>query len=186
MGAIRDRSGSVRSLAQRSSAAAKEIKELLGASARTMNEGAQRVSSVSIAFSQIDQAITQVSDVIEEISAASEEQTKGIEQVHQAVSQIDEVTQQNAALVEEAAAAAQSMQEQAGKMTQVVMFFKLGDESAESSRLSVVQSSAPTRLASGAGTPGKSRELSRPSTARIAANSNRAPASADTGDWQSF
>ena len=151
-----------------------------------MNEGAQRVSSVSIAFSQIDQAITQVSDVIEEISAASEEQTKGIEQVHQAVSQIDEVTQQNAALVEEAAAAAQSMQEQAGKMTQVVMFFKLGDESAESSRLSVVQSSAPTRLASGAGTPGKSRELSRPSTARIAANSNRAPASADTGDWQSF
>ena len=178
--------GEVRSLAQRASAAAKEIKELIGASARTMNDGAHRVSSVSTAFSQLDKAITQVSDVIEEISAASEEQSRGIEQVHQAISQIDEVTQQNAALVEESAAAAQSMQEQAGKMKQEVTFFKLEDESTGSARPSVVQSAAPTRLASGATVPGKSRESSGSSTARIVANSNRASASAGTGDWHSF
>lgn len=178
--------GEVRSLAQRASAAAKEIKELIGASARRMDEGAHRVTSVSVAFSQIDKAITQVSDVIEEISAASEEQTKGIEQVHQAVSQIDEVTQQNAALVEESAAAAQSLQEQAGKMKQVVMFFKLGNESAESSRFSIVQSSAPKRLASGAAMPKKSREPSARPTARIVANSNHALASVEGGDWHSF
>ena len=178
--------GEVRSLAQRASAAAKEIKELIGASARTMNDGAHRVSSVSTAFSQLDKAITQVSDVIEEISAASEEQSRGIEQVHQAISQIDEVTQQNAALVEESAAAAQSMQEQAGKMKQVVMFFKLGNESAESSRFSIVQSSAPKRLASGAAMPKKSREPSARPTARIVANSNHALASVEGGDWHSF
>ena len=137
--------GEVRSLAQRASAAAKEIKELIEASTRKMSQGAHRADDVSIAIGQIDQAISRVSDVIAEISAASEEQTRGIEQVHQAVSQIDEVTQQNAALVEESAAAAQSMQEQARKMKQEVMFFKLG-EPAGSARFPVAQSYAPTRL----------------------------------------
>lgn len=116
--------GEVRSLAQRASAAAKEIKELIETSTEKARQGAHRANEVSGAMSQIDQAISRVSGVIEEISTASEEQSKGIDQVHQAISQIDEVTQQNAALVEESAAAAQSLQEQASKMKQEVMFFQ--------------------------------------------------------------
>jgi methyl-accepting chemotaxis protein len=121
--------GEVRSLAQRAAAAAKEIKDLIEASKEKVRQGATRAVEVNGAMSRIDNAISRVSDVIAEISAASEEQTRGIDQVHQAINQIDQVTQQNAALVEESAAAAQSMQEQAGKMKQEVMFFKLGNES---------------------------------------------------------
>ncbi len=131
--------GEVRSLAQRASAAAKEIKDLIEVSTQKVSQGARRAGEVSIAMDHIHQAVSRVSDVVAEISAASLEQTQGIEQVHQAIDQIDEVTQQNAALVEESAAAAQSMQEQAGKMKEEVMFFKLGVESGESQQFSVAQ-----------------------------------------------
>ena len=139
--------GEVRSLAQRASAAAKEIKELIEESTVRVRESAHRAGEASGAISQIDEAISRVSNVVAEISAASEEQAKGINQVHVAISQIDEVTQQNAALVEESAAAAQSMQEQAGRMKQDVRFFKLRDEATMASRSTVAQLSPPTRLA---------------------------------------
>ncbi|CAE6869225.1 hypothetical protein R75461_08480 [Paraburkholderia nemoris] len=96
----------VRSLAQRSATAAKEIKELIRSSVAVIQDGSKQASEVEATMGQVKQAIKQVSDIVGEISAASEEQSRGIEQVNQAVGQMDEVTQQNAALVEQAAAAA--------------------------------------------------------------------------------
>jgi methyl-accepting chemotaxis protein len=117
----------VRSLAQRSAAAAKEIKELIGSSVAMIQDGATQASEVGATMAEVKQAIKQVSDIVGEIAAASEEQSRGIEQVNQAVGQMDEVTQQNAALVEQAAAAAQSLQEQASHLKDAVSVFKLAD-----------------------------------------------------------
>ncbi len=118
--------GEVRSLAQRSSSAAKEIKELIEASATTVATGAAQAQGVGGTMTEIRQAVQRVSDIISEIAAASVEQSTGIEQVNQAVGQMDEVTQQNAALVEEAAAAAQSLEDQAGKLRETVGMFRVG------------------------------------------------------------
>jgi methyl-accepting chemotaxis protein len=115
----------VRSLAQRSAAAAKEIKELIASSVAMIQGGAQQATEVSATMDQVKRAIKQVSDIVGEIAAASEEQRRGIEQVNQAVGQMDDVTQQNAALVEQASAAAQSLEEQAIKLTDVVSAFKV-------------------------------------------------------------
>lgn len=117
----------VRSLAQRSSTAAKEIKGLIEASAATVHGGAQQATEVGVTMGKVKHAIKQVSDIVGEIAAASEEQSAGIEQINRAVSQMDEVTQQNAALVEQAAAAAQSLETQAGALNDSVGQFKLGD-----------------------------------------------------------
>lgn len=115
----------VRSLAQRSAAAAKEIKELIGSSVAMIQDGAKQADEVGATMAEVKQAIKQVSDIVGEIAAASEEQGRGIEQVNQAVNQMDEVTQQNAALVEEAAAATQSLEEQAAKLKDAVSVFKV-------------------------------------------------------------
>lgn len=118
--------GEVRSLAQRSSSAAKEIKELIEASTATVATGAAQAESVGGTMSEIRRAVQRVSDIISEIAAASVEQSTGIEQVNQAVGQMDQVTQQNAALVEEAAAAAQSLEDQASKLRETVGVFRVG------------------------------------------------------------
>ncbi|WP_292993934.1 methyl-accepting chemotaxis protein [Nitrosomonas sp.] len=115
----------VRTLAQRSAAAAKEIKELISDSVSKVDEGTRLVDEAGTTMDEIVSAVKRVTDIMAEISAASQEQSSGIEQVNQAVTQMDEVTQQNAALVEEAAAAAESMQEQAQTLTQAVSTFKL-------------------------------------------------------------
>jgi len=115
----------VRSLAQRSAAAAKEIKELIGDSVEKVDAGAKLVDQAGITMQEIVTSVKSVTDIMAEITAASQEQTTGIEQVNQAVGQMDQATQQNAALVEEAAAAAGSMQDQAGNLVQVVSIFKL-------------------------------------------------------------
>ena len=115
----------VRSLAQRSAAAAKEIKALIDDSVGKVNTGSQLVAQAGSTMEQIVSSIRRVTDIMGEITAASHEQTLGIEQVNQAISQMDGVTQQNAALVEEAAAAAQSLQDQAGSLAQVVSIFKI-------------------------------------------------------------
>jgi methyl-accepting chemotaxis protein len=117
--------GEVRSLAQRSSSAAKEIKELIETSVDTVRTGSAQAQGVGDTMTQIRQAVKRVSDIIAEISAASQEQSAGIEQVGHAVGQMDQVTQQNAALVEEAAAAAQSLDEQAGKLREMVGQFQM-------------------------------------------------------------
>jgi methyl-accepting chemotaxis protein-1 (serine sensor receptor) len=116
----------VRNLAQRSAAAAKEIKELIGDSVEKVDAGAKLVDQAGVTMTEVVDSIKRVTDIMSEITAASQEQSAGIEQVNQAISQMDQVTQQNAALVEEAAAAAASLQDQADNLSQVVSVFKLG------------------------------------------------------------
>ncbi|MGV8899500.1 MAG: methyl-accepting chemotaxis protein [Burkholderiaceae bacterium] len=115
----------VRSLAQRSASAAKEIKTLIGDSVEKVDQGARLVDQAGVTMTEIIDSVKRVTDIMGEISSASQEQTSGIEQINQAISQMDQVTQQNAALVEEAAAAAASLQDQAGHLSQVVGIFKL-------------------------------------------------------------
>ena len=115
----------VRNLAQRSAAAAKEIKTLIGDSVDKVEEGSKQVAEAGRTMDEIVDSVKRVTDIMAEITAASQEQTAGIEQVNQAITQMDQVTQQNAALVEEAAAAASSLQEQASELSQVVSVFQL-------------------------------------------------------------
>ncbi|GJI88449.1 MULTISPECIES: methyl-accepting chemotaxis protein [Duganella] len=115
----------VRNLAQRSAAAAKDIKQLIGDSVEKVDAGSQLVGQAGATMGEIVSSITRVTDIMSEITAASTEQSHGIEQVNTAIVQMDQVTQQNAALVEQAAAAAESMQEQAARLSEVVSVFKL-------------------------------------------------------------
>ncbi|NIE63119.1 methyl-accepting chemotaxis protein [Burkholderia sp. Ax-1719] len=115
----------VRSLAQRSATAAREIKDLINVSTQTINGGAHQASMVSDSMSQIEQSMRQISEIIVEIAAAAEEQSVGIEEVNQAVGLMDSVTQQNAALVEQAAAAAKSLEDQAISLQGGVSVFQL-------------------------------------------------------------
>ncbi|MBJ7265013.1 MAG: HAMP domain-containing protein, partial [Burkholderiaceae bacterium] len=117
----------VRSLAQRSAQAAKEIKGLIEDSVSKVGLGSQQVERAGATMEDIVQSVQRVTDIMGEISAASEEQSSGIDQVNRAVSQMDEVTQQNASLVEEAAAAALSLTEQAQRLAEAVSVFKLGN-----------------------------------------------------------
>jgi methyl-accepting chemotaxis protein len=117
--------GEVRSLAQRSAEAAKEIKSLIGASVEKVESGARQVGEAGRAMDEIVSQVRKVSDLIGEIASGAQEQSSGIGQVNQAVSQMDQVTQQNAALVEESAAAAGSMAQQARKLAEAVAVFKL-------------------------------------------------------------
>jgi methyl-accepting chemotaxis protein len=115
----------VRTLAQRSAAAAKEIKSLIDDSVNKVSTGARLVDQAGATMQEIVDSVRRVTDIMSEIAAASQEQTSGIEQINQAIGQMDQVTQQNASLVEEAAAAAESMQDQAGRLAQAVSVFKL-------------------------------------------------------------
>ncbi|HTJ94719.1 MAG TPA: methyl-accepting chemotaxis protein [Pararobbsia sp.] len=117
--------GEVRTLAQRSAAAAKEIKTLIGESVNRVGNGTELVSRAGKTMLEINEAVRRVTDLMAEIAAASEEQSDGIEQVSKAVSQMDEVTQRNAALVEQAAAATVSLEEQTTRMAEVVAIFRL-------------------------------------------------------------
>jgi methyl-accepting chemotaxis protein len=115
----------VRHLAQRSAAAAKEIKTLIGDSVENVDIGAKQVDEAGATMQEIVDAVKRVTDIMAEISAASDEQSTGIEEVNRAIIQMDDMTQQNAALVEQAAAAAESMQEQAGTLMEAVSVFKV-------------------------------------------------------------
>ncbi|WP_323143781.1 methyl-accepting chemotaxis protein [Massilia phyllosphaerae] len=117
--------GEVRSLAQRSAAAAKEIKGLIGDSSERVEAGSRLVKDAGATMEEIVTSVRHVADILNEISSASQEQSAGIQQVNEAVTQMDGVTQQNAALVEEAAAASQSLQEQAARLTEAVAVFRL-------------------------------------------------------------
>lgn len=115
----------VRNLAQRSAAAAKEIKTLIGDSVEKVNIGTKLVDQAGATMDNVVLSVKRVTDIFSEITTASNEQTTGIEQINKAIIQMDDVTQQNAALVEEAAAATQSMQELAAHLSKVVQVFKL-------------------------------------------------------------
>ncbi|MFC3109627.1 methyl-accepting chemotaxis protein [Undibacterium arcticum] len=118
----------VRNLAQRSAGAAKEIKALIGDSVDKVDAGSKLVDDAGNTMQELVLSVQRVADIMAEITAASQEQSVGIEEVNNAITQMDEMTQQNAALVEQAAAAAESMQEQALKLSQAVSAFNLGDQ----------------------------------------------------------
>ncbi|MFZ6876489.1 methyl-accepting chemotaxis protein [Undibacterium sp. Di27W] len=123
----------VRNLAQRSAGAAKEIKQLITASVEQVNVGSKQVQAAGATMEQIVSSIQSVTDAMEEITTASAEQRSGIENVNEALSQMDDITQQNAALVEQAAAAAESMRDQAVRLSQAVAVFKIHDVEATKS-----------------------------------------------------
>jgi len=133
----------VRMLAQRSAAAAKEIKALIADSVERVGTGTKLVDEAGSTMQEIVNSVKRVTDIMAEITAASQEQSAGIEQVNTAITQMDEVTQQNAALVEEAAAAAESMEEQAGNLMQAVAVFRMAQQRGLSLR-----STAPGKAAS--------------------------------------
>ncbi|WP_028232091.1 methyl-accepting chemotaxis protein [Paraburkholderia mimosarum] len=173
--------GEVRTLAQRSATAAKEIKELISDSVSRVGAGSALVEEAGGAIKEIVQSVKRVTDIVGEISSASGEQSTGIEQVNQAVNQMDQVTQQNAALVEEASAAAQTMAQQAESLRKAVAFFSVNGEKASSSRATTPAADSYRPVSSRA-TPAKVEKMP-------AASSNRIPvvvATAETSDWQTF
>ncbi|RRN77417.1 hypothetical protein EIM50_19740, partial [Pseudoxanthomonas sp. SGD-10] len=117
----------VRSLAQRSAGAAREIRQLIDDSVARVSEGSALVGQAGSTMAEIVGSVQRVTDIMSGISAASQEQASGIEQINRTVVQMDEATQQNAALVEEASAAARAMEEQAGQLAAAVSSFRTGD-----------------------------------------------------------
>jgi methyl-accepting chemotaxis protein len=165
----------VRSLAQRSAAAAKEIKALIDDSVRKVDTGSRLVGEAGATMQDVVESVRRVTDIMGEISSASQEQRDGIEQVNQAISQMDQVTQQNAALVEEAAAATESMQEQARSLAGAVGAFKL--DARYLAQPAAKAAPAPARPAS---------KLAAPAAARPAAAPRRPQPAATAGEWEEF
>ncbi|ELY6247261.1 MCP four helix bundle domain-containing protein [Cronobacter universalis] len=157
--------GEVRTLAQRSSSSAREIKELIENSMQFVEAGSSQAEGVGQNIGKMTEAVRQVTDIVDEISVAAQEQAQGINQVHLAVNQMDDVTQQNAALVEQASAASQSLMEQAASLNQLVGAFTIAANSHAKS--AARQAAAPV-------TPIKTL---RPVPAAAAVSDN---------DWQSF
>ena len=137
----------VRSLAQRSANAAKEIKQLIADSTQKVEEGTALVDRAGKTMSEIVTSVTRVTDIIGDISAAAQEQSAGIEQVNQAILHMDEGTQQNATLVEEASAAARSLEQQSQQLVEMVAAFQLQDSDAAGRVANVEQVSNPSRSA---------------------------------------
>ena len=162
----------VRNLAQRSGAAAKEIKGLIDDSVDKVEAGSRQVAEAGRTMDEIVDSVKRVTDIMGEITAASQEQSTGIEQVNQAIAQMDQVTQQNAALVEEAAAAAQSMQEQAASLVGAVSVFRLEGTQAPRPELAFA---APKALR-----PAPARKSEATAAPQLAA------AGTANGDWTEF
>ena len=185
----------VRSLAGRSAAAAKEIKQLITDSVNRVEQGTMLVDEAGATMTEIVTSIQHVNDIVGEISAASDEQNSGVSQVGQAVTQMDQATQQNAALVEEMAAAASSLQSQSNELVQTVAVFTLGGQSSPVSRPAAppkrVATAQPKRPPAPQGRPtvNKPAALPRAPAAKLSAPSPvKKAASAPSGDdeWESF
>ncbi|MEW9799460.1 methyl-accepting chemotaxis protein [Alteromonas sp. CYL-A6] len=163
----------VRSLAQRSADAAKDIKSLISDSVNKIENGNELVTQSGKTMEEVVTAIKRVNDIMAEIAAASSEQASGIDEVSKAVSQMDEVTQQNAALVEEAAAAAESLQAQAESMSRQISAFKLDESSVTHSPVMATASKPVKQLASKPkATTDKARQIK--------------PATPEEDEWESF
>ncbi|HEV2609990.1 MAG TPA: methyl-accepting chemotaxis protein [Noviherbaspirillum sp.] len=167
----------VRNLAQRSAAAAKEIKTLISDSVDKVETGGRLVAEAGSTMDEIVESVRRVTDIMADIAAASEEQTAGIEQVNQAIGHMDQATQQNAALVEQAAASAESLREQAGTLARLVSIFKLDAE-----RNQAIHGSSTL--------PGSAKTVApaaRPIAAPAPARRLPSPAEKTTGgDWEEF
>jgi methyl-accepting chemotaxis protein len=190
----------VRSLAQRSAEAAKEIKMLINASVERVEQGTALVDKAGVTMTEVVTSIKRVTDIMGEISAASQEQASGVAQVGEAVHHMDNATQQNAALVEQMAAAASSLKSQSQELVQVVSTFKLANEQqgglgyysaeplAAPSTPAAIAAPAPQRVAAAPKRPAlapKPKTLAKPASASAAAKST-AKATAEDGDWESF
>ncbi|TDK68108.1 methyl-accepting chemotaxis protein [Sapientia aquatica] len=185
----------VRNLAQRSAAAAKEIKELIGNSVEKVEMGSKLVDQAGSTMSEVVGSIRRVNDIMAEITAASQEQSLGIAQVNDAIIQMDSVTQQNAALVEEAAAAAGAMQEQAAMLTQVVSIFKMNEAQsgnagyaarAQPLKTPQVEKKSPPRIATQSTT--STRKISSAATSSTSASSSKSSSASSTAHdgWEEF
>ncbi len=172
--------GEVRTLAQRSAAAAKEIKALIGTSVEKVENGSRLVHEAGQSMDEIVAQVKRVNDLISEISAASVEQSSGIGQIGDAVSQLDKVTQQNAALVEESAAAAESLKHQAANLAQTVSVFKLAAQAT-----AVVPAVAPTAAVPVAA-PRRAPERRAQSTGTAPATPAAVAPAAGAEEWTSF
>ncbi|KFD25009.1 methyl-accepting chemotaxis protein [Yokenella regensburgei] len=150
--------GEVRTLAQRSAQAAKEIKSLIDASVERVNTGSTLVHEAGETMEEIVNSVTRVNDIMAEIASASDEQSRGIDQVGQAIAEMDRVTQQNASLVEESAAAAAALEDQSSRLNQTVAVFKINRTAG--------QRSAPVRT--------------------VAAAKSKPPLSASEANWETF
>ncbi|MEC3889515.1 methyl-accepting chemotaxis protein [Xanthomonas campestris] len=171
----------VRTLAQRSAGAAKEIKGLIDDSVSKVAEGSALVHQAGTTMSEIVSSVQRVTDIMSEISAASQEQSAGIEQVNQTVTQMDEATQQNAALVEEATAAARSMEDQAQQLTEAVALFRLSTELE-----SVTRATPVVRAQAAVARPAaKTATAAKPSKPVMRA-APRAVTTSNESDWAEF
>ncbi|MFG6457761.1 methyl-accepting chemotaxis protein [Roseateles sp. BYS96W] len=201
--------GEVRTLAQRSAEAAKEIKSLISASVERVDSGTEQVQAAGATMTEIVASVQRVTDIIGEISAAAREQSEGIASMHTGVVQLDQMTQQNAALVEESAAAAESLREQSGRMAEAISVFRLPGGShratAPVSKAPAVRATSPipkaaaakppttpstTKLAAAATGPSATKKRPKPAQPAVAtapaAAPSPAPAPADDGDWETF
>ena len=179
----------VRSLAQRSASAAKEIKDLINDSVEKVKVGSELVDESGKTLSEIMESVKKVTDIVAEIAAASEEQSAGIEQVNNAVTQMDNVTQQNAALVEEASAASKSMEQQSATLVTQIGYFRTGIDAPV--HQPVVHMVAPIERQRVAKRPAPRPGMTRvaPSSRPAAPAPARVPmqrASGDDSSWQEF
>ncbi|WP_343606153.1 methyl-accepting chemotaxis protein [Roseateles sp.] len=157
----------VRALAQRSAGAAREIKALIGDSVAKVEAGSQLVRDAGATMTEIVASVQRVSDIIGEISASTVEQSQGIGNVNGSVAQLDQMTQQNAALVEESAAAAESLSDQARKLTALVGHFKVSDPKPGSvDAVGVTPPPAPARTSAPTPKPAVAASMAKPATTR--------------------
>jgi methyl-accepting chemotaxis protein len=178
----------VRSLAQRSASAAREIKLLIDDSVARVDAGSRLVGEAGATMQQIVDSVQKVTDLVAEISAASAEQTSGIEQVNRAIAEMDNTTQQNAALVEQAAAAAQAMQQQAGSLSELVAVFKLNAplQSADAVKAPRPMPMPMPPLPMAMPMPARRPTRAASGSIAIAAHAPAVPANAAPGEWQEF
>jgi len=196
--------GEVRSLAQRSAEAAREIKTLIGNSVERVESGSRLVQDAGNTMGEIVSSVQRVTDIIGEISAASTEQSQGIGQVNNAVGTLDQMTQQNAALVEESAAAAESLKDQAQRLAEVVARFRLPGATAapqtshhaaartKPGAMHKAPARAVTPVAKAPAAPAPAKPVRAPQAAARAADKPAPAATSDAaagqggGDWESF
>jgi len=189
--------GEVRSLAQRSANAAREIKTLINDSVERVNAGNELVNRAGSTIQDVVTQVRKVTDLVGEISHASLEQSQGIGQINQAVGQLDQMTQQNAALVEESMAAAESLKVQAKNLTMAVSFFKTSDKGGAASQVAAhalhATASSPhaskpaLKPAAKPAVKAAHKPASRPTQAYVpAASSAPTVATASADDWETF
>ncbi|WDZ97542.1 methyl-accepting chemotaxis protein [Herbaspirillum sp. WKF16] len=192
----------VRSLAQRSASAAKEIKSLIDDSVAKVDTGSKLVEQAGATMDEVVASVKRVTDIVGEISSASQEQSSGIAEVGRAITQMDEGTQQNAALVEQAAAAAQSLQDQAATLASLVSRFHV-----DAGQARAVQAPAPARpptpaakpsapraqpaaarkpLAAKPAAPAKAAAAAAPADKPASKSPSRLPAGDNADDWETF